>query len=182
LTYARSFDVTSSRPPWNSTGRVAGANASTWRHVLFVAREAPIVSSNVQCLPTAREPTARAAKGCPPPFTRDRQPHLRWQGAKRQRGKRMLADVGALDQRDPLKPRHPGETETLRSGRRTAAAAVDNTFVCRSRPFPPTFCVCRRPESRPQGGEGLSTALPTRRLSPPAVARRAAPPRQTRVR
>jgi hypothetical protein len=27
------------------------------------------VSPNVLRLPTAREPTARAAKGCPPPFT-----------------------------------------------------------------------------------------------------------------
>jgi hypothetical protein len=47
------------------------------------------VSYNVQCLPTAREPTARAAKGCPPPFTRDRQPNLRWQGAKRRRHRRQ---------------------------------------------------------------------------------------------
>jgi hypothetical protein len=46
-------------------------------------------------------------------------------------------------------PRPPGETETLRSGRRSAAAAVDNSSVCRSRPFPPTFSVSRRPEGRP---------------------------------
>jgi hypothetical protein len=30
------------------------------------------MSSNVLRFPTPREPTVRAAKGCPPPFTRDR--------------------------------------------------------------------------------------------------------------
>jgi hypothetical protein len=68
------------------------------------------------------------------------------------------------------------------SGRRNAAATVDHTSVCRSRPFPPTFCVCRRPESRPTGrrravrGPSFETYYPARGVQRPQAA-----PRPTRV-
>jgi hypothetical protein len=39
------------------------------------------VAYNVLRFPTPREPTARAAKGCPPPFTQDRFPRPRWPAA-----------------------------------------------------------------------------------------------------
>jgi hypothetical protein len=38
-----------------------------WTPMPFVA--VTVVSYNVLRFPTPREPTARAAKGCPPPFT-----------------------------------------------------------------------------------------------------------------
>jgi hypothetical protein len=51
------------------------------------------VAYNVQCFPKAREPTVRAAKGFPPPFTIFTFHRPRWQGAKRRRGKNVLDEV-----------------------------------------------------------------------------------------
>ena len=53
-----------------------------------------IISANVLRLPTAREPTVRAAEGFPPPFPSIHFHRPRWQGAKRHRGKRVLAAGG----------------------------------------------------------------------------------------
>ena len=129
------------------------------------------VSANVQRFPKAREPTVRAAKGCPPPFTRDPQPRPRWPRPRSgRRGKHVLADVRALDQRSDSTARHPGESETLLSGRRAAAAAVDHQSVYLLRAFPLTFCACRRPESRPTGRRRAVHRPSSRLISPPAVA------------
>jgi hypothetical protein len=40
-----------------------------------------LLAYNVLRLPTAREPTVRAAEGCPPPRPRGPQPRPRWQAA-----------------------------------------------------------------------------------------------------
>jgi hypothetical protein len=42
--------------------------------------------------------------------------------------------------------------------------------VCSRRQWQITFCAFRRPESRPQGGGGLSTAFHAKPISWPAVA------------
>jgi hypothetical protein len=38
----------------------------------------------------SREPTDRAAKGCPPPFTRDRLPRPRWPAARRAAPRKVI--------------------------------------------------------------------------------------------
>jgi len=70
--------------------------------VVCLAQTASPMASNVQRFPKAREPTVRAAEGFPPPFPSIHFHRLRWQGAKRRRGKRVLGAVGSSGCPRPL--------------------------------------------------------------------------------
>ena len=70
----------------------------------------PVLALNVFWLTTAREPTVRAAEGCPPPFTRDRLPRPRWPAAKPRRVNKVLgAGVGGRLHRLRLAHLSPGQ-------------------------------------------------------------------------
>jgi hypothetical protein len=128
------------------------------------------VAHNVQCLPKAREPTVRAAKGFPPPLPSIHFHRPRWQGAERRRGKRMLADVGALHQRDPL---HHAVLVIPRPCSQAAATRrqplTTHQLFVRAH-FRQRFTLADGPRADRQGGGGLSTAFHLRPISSPAGA------------